>query len=102
MPPSNIPELKDLMNDVAAEVPSMWRLVGIQLQVPAKDLDDIQSQVAGKPKCNIAAFELVFNKWRELHPRQYTWRTVISALETPSVGASDLAAKLKTKYKITL
>ena len=92
-----IPELKDLMNEVAAKVPAKWRLLGIQLHVPVEFLDDIQLRVAGRPDSNIHAFELVFNRWKALHPHQYFWSTVISALETPSVDELVLAASLKTK-----
>ena len=95
-----IPELEDLMNDVAAKVPANWRVVGIQLQVPVEVLDDIQLQVAGRPNSNIHAFELVFNRWKALHPQQYLWSTVISALETTSVEELDLAASLKTKFRL--
>ena len=86
------------MNDVAAVVPAKWRLVGIQLKVPQRDLDDIQSRMAGSPYSNLHAFEGALNKWSTLNPHQYTWSTIIGALETPSVGEVALAAKLRTKY----
>ena len=93
-----MPELKDLMNAVAAKIPAKWRFVGIQLGVPVEALDDIQLQVAGKPNCNIGAFELLLGKWKSLHPHKYTWSTIINALEAPSVGAIDVAAELRTVY----
>ena len=86
------------MNDVAAVVPAKWRLVGIQLKVPQRDLDDIQSQMAGRPNSNLHAFEVMLAKWSTLDPHQYTWSTIIGALETPSVGEVALAAELRTKY----
>ena len=86
------------MNDVAAVVPAKWRFVGIQLKVPQRDLDDIQSQMAGKPNSNLHAFEVMLAKWSTLDPHQYTWSTIIGALETPSVGEVALAAELRTKY----
>ena len=95
---SSVPELKVLMSAVAAKIPAKWRFVGIQLGVPAEALDDIQLQVAGRPDSNIAAFELVLRKWKSLHPHEYTWSTIISALEAPSVDAMDVAAELRTIY----
>ena len=86
------------MSEVVAKVPAKWRLVGIQLCVPVEALDDIQSQVAGRPDSNIHAFELMLGKWRSLLPHKYTWSTIISALEAPFVAAMDVAADLRTKY----
>ena len=87
------------MNDVAAVVPAKWRFVGIQLKVPQRDLDDIQSQMAGRPNSNLHAFEVMLAKWSTIiPPGLYTWSTIIGALETPSVGEVALAAELKTKY----
>ena len=37
-------------------------------------------------------------KWSTLDPDQYTWSTIIGALETPSIGEVALAAELRTKY----
>ena len=90
-----MPELQVLMSEVAAKIPAKWRHVGIQLCVPVEALDDIQLQVAGRPDSNIHAFELMFGKWKSLHPYQYTWSTIIDALEAPSVGAMSVAAELK-------
>ena len=38
-----VPSQKDLMNDIAAEIPSQWRTVGIQLGVHTGVLHAIQS-----------------------------------------------------------
>ena len=95
---SSEPTMEGLMNDVAAVVPAKWRFVGIQLKVPQRDLDDIQSQMAGRPNSNLHAFEVMLAKWSTLDPYQYTWSTIIGALETPSVGEVALAAELRTKY----
>ena len=91
------PTMEDLMNDVAAEVPFKWRFIGIQLKVPQRDLDNIQSEVAGRPNMNFHAFEMMLNKWMTLDP-QYTWSTIIGALEKPSVGEVTLAAEFRKKY----
>lgn len=88
------------MNDVAVMVPAKWRYVGIQLNVPHKDLDNIQSQVAGMPDSNVEAFRQTLDKWSTLDPHKFAWSTIIGALETLSVGENDLAGKLRTKYMI--
>ena len=95
---SSVPTLKDLMSAVAAKIPAKWRKVGIQLDIPVEALDDIQLQVAGRPDRNIDAFELVLGKWKSLHLHEYTWSTIIKALEAPSVDAMDVAAELRTIY----
>ena len=100
LPLSSAPTMEDLMNDVAAAVPSKWTFVGIQLKVPQKDLDDVQLQVAGRPNSSIEAFRLMLGKWSTLDPNMYTWSTIIGALETPSVGEIRLASRLRTKYML--
>ena len=97
-PLSSVPELQVLMEAVAAKVPAKWRLIGIQLGVPVEVLDAIQLQVAGRPNPIMDAFELMLGKWKSLCPLQYTWSTIINALETSSVGAVDVATELRTKY----
>ena len=46
----------------------------------------------------LVRFELVLGKWKSLHPHEYTWSTIINALEDPSVDAMDVAAELRTRY----
>ena len=98
MPQTSEPTVKELMDEVAAKTPAKWRLIGIQLGVPVAALDSIQAQVAMQPDSCIHAFQLMLGKWKSLYPHQYTWATIIGALEAPSVGAVDVAAELRTKY----
>ena len=88
-----VPTMEDLMNDVAAEFPAKWRFVGTQLTVPQRDLDDILSQVAGRPDPNLNAFQLMLTKWSTLNPQKYTWSCV---------GENALAGRLRTKYMFSL
>ena len=92
------PTLKDLMNTVAERTPTKWRFIGIQLNVPLCELDDIQDQVAGRTNSNVHAFQQMLKKWKSLHPHQYSWATIISALEAPSVAEMKLADELRMKY----
>ncbi|KAL5490967.1 hypothetical protein EMCRGX_G016178 [Ephydatia muelleri] len=56
------PNLGDLMNDVAAVIPTKWRLVGVQLKLPNGTLDEIQAQNAGRPDQCILSFEQLLEK----------------------------------------
>ena len=96
------PNLDDLMNDVAAVIPSKWRLVGVQLKLPNGTLDEIQAQNAGRPDQCILSFEQVFAKWRSLGTSPYTWMTMINALRSPAVGEVTLANKLNTKMHVSI
>ena len=92
------PSTRDLMNDVAAEIPAKWRDVGIQLGLSPRILDNIQSQAAGRPDSNMHAFEQVFEQWQRQGTRPYTWRTIIDALKAPAVGELALANDLEVKH----
>ena len=95
-----MPKLTDLMNDVAAVIPSKWRLVGIQLELSSGTLDNIQDENAGRPDRNLHSFEQVFTEWEKLKTRPHTWDTIISALRAPAVGELKLAHKVYNKYCI--
>ena len=94
----NSPNLAVLMNDVAAVIPSKWRLVGVQLKLQDGTLDEIQAQNVGRPDQCKYSFEQVFTKWRSLGTSPYTWKTMINALRSPAVGEVQMADKLSTKY----
>ena len=91
------PQLRDLINHVAAVIPAKWRLVGVQLKLPNGTLDEIQVQNVGKPNECILSFEQVFVKWRSLGTSPYTWETMINTLRSPAVGEVELANKLNAK-----
>lgn len=88
------PELKDLMNLIAAVKPAKWRLVGIQLGLEIGILDGIAAQLSrqyGLQEC----FREVLIEWKNRMPSPYTWMTIIDVLETPSVGEMALAEEIK-------
>ena len=91
-------DLADLMNEVAAVIPSKWRAVGIQLHLSSGTLDSIQSHNANKPQACLMSFEDVFTNWKSGGDSQYTWPTIIDALKTPAVGEAQLAEKLNAKF----
>ena len=88
------------MNDVAAEIPAKWRVVGIQLCLSPATLDNIQSQTAGRPDSNMCAFEQVFDQWQRRRSSPYTWEVIIAALRTPSVGEDALADRLANVLEV--
>ena len=92
----SVPELPDLMNEVAAKVPSKWRDVGLQLGVDQSILDGITTISQGDTNL---CYSNVFTRWKNqnstTHP--YTWSTIVQALQTPAVGEERLADKIKNK-----
>ena len=87
------PELQDLMNKVAAKIPSKWRDMGLQLGVDQDVLEGIASISPGDiNRC----YSNVFTRWKNqnstTHP--YTWSTIVQALKAPAVGEERLADKI--------
>ena len=84
------PELRDLMNEVAAAIPSKWKDVGLQLGLD----DGVLEGIGGD---NSHCYMDVFTRWKNqkstTHP--YTWSTLVQALKTPAVGEERLADKIK-------
>ena len=96
---SSEPSFPDLMNEVAAFIPHKWRQVGIQLGVSHNDLVSFASVSIGDPdRC----FMAVFSAWKNCAAINYTWHTLIKALEAPIVGENRLARELRTKLTRTL
>ena len=84
-------QLRDLMNGVAAVIPTKWKYVGIQLKLSTRTLDEIQDQNAGKPESSKLSFTEVFKQWERLQTSPYTWENMISVLRSPAVGEEHLA-----------
>lgn len=89
------PDMKDLMNTIAAVIPIKWRFVGIQLGLDGGILDEI-AQLQQPQHC----FEKVLREWKKKKPRPYTWRTIIEAIETPSVGEMALAECIREQLNM--
>ena len=88
------PELADLMNEVAAEIPVKWRDIGLQLGLKKSVLDGL-----GQGDTNHTQYSNVFTLWRNQNSTKYpyTWRTLLHALNTPAVGERKLANDIKKK-----
>ena len=88
------PELLDLMNEVAAKIPSKWRDVGLQLGLDQGVLEGITLISPGDTNL---CYSNVFTQWKNLNliTSPYTWSTIVQALQAPAVGEKRLAEKIK-------
>ena len=90
------PELSDLMNEVAAEIPGKWRDVGLQLGLDQGVLERVATISPGDTNL---CYSNVFTRWKSqnstTHP--YTWSTIVQALKTRAVGESRLANEIMSK-----
>ena len=86
------PEPPDLMNEVAAAIPSKWKDVGLQLGLNLGVLEGIRGEAS---HCYMEVFTQWKNQNSTAHP--YTWLTVVRALKAPAVGEERLANKIKNK-----
>ena len=82
----------DFLNKVAAEIPTLWKEVGIQLGLGPYQLDCIETE---ENRNQLRCFSTVFRKWREQQTTPYTWATIIQALQTKAVNQHKLAQELK-------
>ena len=90
------PKLLDLMNEVAAKIPSKWRDIGLQLGLS----QGVQEGIATiSPRNTNLCYSNVFTLWENqnstTHP--YTWSTIVKVLQAQSVGEEKLATKIKSK-----
>ena len=91
------PELSDLMNEVASQVPAKWKQISIQLGLTPSDQECF---VASNPNDPLQCFTSVFRVWKNRATRPYKWSTVIEVLETPAVDEKRIAQKLRTKLQL--
>lgn len=93
------PSDRDLMNKVAAEIPTKWKLVGLQLGLEHPQLEMIEQKQSNLVLC----FCDVFTEWKKRRTSECSWSTIIDALNSQLVGEAALADKLKkevdTRYQ---
>ena len=85
----------DFLNEVAAEIPTLWREVGMELGLKPHQLDCIEIE---QNRNQIRCFGAVFRKWREQQTTPCTWATIIQALQTKAVSQHRLAQELKGRF----
>ena len=90
-----VPNLIDLLNELEGKA-AKWCSIGIQLELSTDELDIIKCDSNGVQEC----FRNMIVKWRsKTHPLP-TWKALIVALKTPTVGEQVLAEKLEAKYEL--
>ena len=90
------PDLSDLMNKIAAKIPSKWKDIGLQLGLDQGVLDGIATISLGDPNhCYIN----VFTRWKNQNSptHRYTWSTLVQALKKPAVREDRLADEIKNE-----
>ena len=85
--------LKLLTNEVVPEVCSKWYLLGIQLNLSDKVLDQIEM---GHPRDldNMRCCIKMFSEWLS-QDAGACWSTLMAALSSKAVAENELAAKLQ-------
>lgn len=89
---STYPSQSDLMNLVAAPLPTKWRLVGIQLGLSMSTLDEIENS---HPHDCKRCFMSVFSAWESQGTSPYSWTTIVEALRSSCVEENVAAAKIE-------
>ena len=90
------PSDRDLMNKVAAVIPTKWKLVGLQLGLEHSQLEIIEQ----KQSCSVLRFCDVFMEWKKRRTSECSWSTITDALNSQLVGETALADKLKKEMEI--
>ena len=93
---SDSPSHSDLMNIVAATLPTKWQLVGIQLGLSAAKLNEIEHHHFSDCK---HCFGLVFQEWEHQGTSPYTWETVVEVLRQPSVEENRVAEDILALFR---
>ena len=90
------PTTQLLMNEVAAKIPSKWRVVGLQLGLKHGELDGIAANCSNDTS---HCYSNVFEHWKNSKTHPYTWLTIVNVLQAPSVNEERLADEIKSKYQ---
>ena len=92
--------LKVLTNEVVPEVCSKWHLLGIQLSLSDKVLDQIETDHP-RDSDNMRCCIKMFSEWLS-QDAGACWSTLIAALSSKAVAENELAAKLQgiTEHRI--
>ena len=89
------PELGDLMNEIATEIPERWKEVAIGLGLVDSDIKLIKNDVPTQKA--YPCYMEVFGMWKNRITKPYTWETILRTLRTKLVNAHSLAAALERR-----
>ena len=87
------PSLVDLTNALSA-VAANWKQFGLQLDVPADELDIIQ---ANNPHNVRQCMSDTLQWWQAKYPER-GWSEVMDALRSPLIDRNDTSNEVATKY----
>lgn len=90
------PSHSDLMNYVAAELPTQWQAVGIQLGLSIPKIKDIERS---NHNDSIRCFSAVFWEWENQRTAPYTWETMLKALRSDSVKENRVAERIDSLFR---
>ena len=91
------PDRTKLLNAVAIELPTKWKIIGQELGIKKPDLEKIERE---KRNELLRCYEEVFDLWerQQSEDKPYTWATLIQALRSPLVRENSLAEALKRDF----
>ena len=87
----------DFLQQVARKIPDKWRSVGRALGIPGPKITEIDQKYHDEPD---NCFAEVYVAWISLPStrKPVNWSTLVSALQSPSVGESELASTLEEVF----
>jgi hypothetical protein len=88
------PAMSVLANRVAAVVPDKWKKVAVQLELSRGEIKAIQKDEDD----SFDRFMAVMDHWKQSLSKPFTWATLVSALQSPSVNETRLADELKHEF----
>lgn len=89
-------DFKDIHNILYGARDS-WKSLGIALRIPFNTLMNIEGRI---PPNTDKRYKDVLTHWL-LNGKNRTWKTLVSALQSKSVGRPDLARKIRQHYMMT-
>ena len=82
------PKMRDLLTQVASKARDKWEVVGLALGIKQDQLNAFSE----KRKNVILCYSEVFTAWEKtVGPADFTWATIVEALESPIVEENKLA-----------
>ena len=83
--------MRDLANCVAAIIPHKWKQVAIQLDLSWGKMKAIERN---EHEC-FDRFIAVLDQWKQSDSQPYTWKTIVTVLNSASVDEPKLAKELE-------
>ena len=83
-----------LANRVAVVIPHQWKKVAVQLELSRGKIKAIQKDEDDSSD----RFMAVMDHWEQSLSKPFTWATLVSALQSPSVNETTLADELKHEF----